>query len=94
VTATLAIRVRIEGRVQAVWFRGWTMDEARRRGLAGWVRNRRDGSVEALFSGPEEAVREMVVLCHEGPPAARVTAVVKAPAKAPEEADFRYLADD
>ena len=92
-TATLAIRVRIKGRVQGVWFRGWTMDEARRRGLAGWVCNRRDGSVEALFSGREAAVREMVSLCREGPPAARVTAVIETPAKVPEEADFRYLAD-
>ena len=93
-TATLAVRVRIEGRVQAVWFRGWTMDEARRLSLAGWVRNRRDGSVEALFSGPEDAVREMVSRCHEGPPAARVTAVIEAPAKAPQDPDFRYRADD
>ncbi len=85
-TGTLAIRVRIEGRVQGVWFRGWTADEARRRGLAGWVRNRRDGSVEALFSGPEDAVREMSTLCHDGPPAAHVTAVIETPAETPKEA--------
>ena len=85
-TGTLALRVRIEGRVQGVWFRGWTADEARRLGLNGWVRNRRDGSVDALFSGPEDAVREMAALCHDGPPAARVTAVIETAEEAPSEA--------
>ena len=46
-----AVKVRILGRVQGVWFRAWTAEEATRRGLAGWVRNRRDGSVEAFFAG-------------------------------------------
>ena len=54
---TITVRVRISGRVQGVWYRGWTVDEARRLGLSGWVRNRRDGSVEAVFSGPEHVVR-------------------------------------
>lgn len=68
--------VRIEGRVQGVWFRGWTVDEAQSRHLSGWVRNRADGSVEALFHGNDEAVRDMLHRCHEGPPAAVVRAVV------------------
>ena len=68
-------RLRIEGRVQGVWFRAWTVEEARRRGLTGWVRNRTDGSVEALFSGESEAVAGMVDACHIGSSAARVTAV-------------------
>jgi acylphosphatase len=83
------IRVIITGRVQGVWYRGWTVDEALERGLSGWVRNRRDGSVEALFSGPESAVREMIERCREGPPAARVDRVVEAPESAPAEAGFR-----
>ena len=68
-------RVRIEGRVQGVSYRYWTVEEARVLGLAGWVRNRRDGSVEALFSGAAERVAEMLVRCHDGPAAAAVTSV-------------------
>lgn len=71
----VTIQVRIRGRVQGVWYRGWTVDEASRRGLRGWVRNRQDGSVEALFCGPAAAVTEMIAACHAGPRAARVEAV-------------------
>ena len=71
----IAVRARIEGRVQGVWYRGWIVDQATARDLAGWVRNRRDGTVEALFAGPEATVRDMLALCHKGPPAARVTGV-------------------
>ncbi len=70
-----AVRVRIGGRVQGVWFRGWTVDQARRLDLAGWVRNRHDGSVEALFVGAADRVDAMLALCGEGPPAARVDTV-------------------
>ena len=55
-----AVRVRISGRVQGVWYRGWAVDTARNLGVQGWVRNRRDGTVEALFAGPLEAVQRMV----------------------------------
>jgi acylphosphatase len=81
---TTAVRVRIEGRVQGVWFRGWTIQEARRLGLAGWVRNRQDGSVEALFAGDRGAVEAMIVACHEGPSAAHVRSVQRFPAAAGE----------
>jgi acylphosphatase len=67
--------VLISGRVQGVGFRMWTEEEACERGLVGWVRNRRDGSVEALFAGPAEAVADMVEACWQGPPGARVDAV-------------------
>jgi acylphosphatase len=70
-----AVRVRITGRVQGVYYRGWTEDNALELGLDGWVRNRRDGSVEALFSGPSASVAEMLKRCHDGPPSARVEAV-------------------
>lgn len=66
------VRVVISGRVQGVWYRGWTVSEAGRRDLRGWVRNRADGTVEAVFSGPAEAVDEMISACYAGPPAARV----------------------
>lgn len=72
---SLTLTVRIRGRVQGVGFRAWLVREARRRGVAGWVRNRRDGSVEALFAGAEPAVRALVEACRRGPPAARVDAV-------------------
>ena len=68
-------RVRIAGRVRGVGFRYWTEDTARELRLAGWVRNRRDGSVEALFSGAANDVAEMLRRCGEGPRAARVSSV-------------------
>ena len=84
----IAVRVRIEGTVQGVWYRGWTVDQARARGLSGWVRNRSDGSVEALFAGDAAAVRDMVEACRTGPPAARVRAVRESPDKPPPETGF------
>jgi acylphosphatase len=69
------VTVRIEGRVQGVYYRAWTEQTARRLDLDGWVRNRRDGSVEAVFSGPETQVDEMLRRCAEGPPYAKVTKV-------------------
>ena len=83
--------VRIEGRVQGVWFRGWTVDEATRLKLDGWVRNRRDGSVEALFAGRAQAVDQMVAACRRGPPAASVDEVSVSPADPPAQAGFREL---
>ncbi len=90
-TATTAVRVRIRGRVQGVWFRGWVAREAGARGLGGWVRNRFDGTVEALFAGPAAAVEDMVEACRTGPPAALVTAVATHPAEDPDGAGFRFL---
>ncbi len=68
-------RVVISGRVQGVWFRGWTIETARALGLDGWVRNRRDGTVEAVFEGAAAAVDEMLRACERGPPFASVLAV-------------------
>lgn len=68
-------RVLIRGRVQGVGFRAWTEVMAAERGIEGWVRNRRDGAVEALFAGASEAVLAMIDLCREGPPGARVEAI-------------------
>jgi acylphosphatase len=73
--AERTVQVRIEGRVQGVGYRAFVEMEAHHLGLAGWVRNRRDGSVEAVFQGPEEAVEEMLQRCRLGPPAAIVDGV-------------------
>lgn len=86
-----SVRVVIEGRVQGVWFRAWTAEQARSLGLNGWVRNRMDGSVEALFSGPKSVVNEMLDACWEGPPAAAVRSVTPHPASPPESSGFRQL---
>jgi len=75
----VAIRILVHGRVQGVWYRGWTVEEARLRGLGGWVRNRRDGSVEAVLIGVEAAVRDMIEACRSGSPAARVTGIEEHP---------------
>ncbi len=77
--ATVSVLLRIEGRVQGVAYRAWTVEEAARRGLSGWVRNRRDGSVEALLHGLPDLVDALVAACHRGPPAARVSRVVVEP---------------
>jgi acylphosphatase len=65
----------ISGHVQGVGFRAWTARQAGRRGLSGWVCNRRDGSVEAVFSGEAEAVAAMLAAVRDGPDGARVDAV-------------------
>lgn len=71
-----AIRqVTVTGRVQGVGYRAWVDHQARNHDLEGWVRNRRDGSVEALFAGPADVVSEMVARCRRGPSAARVDAI-------------------
>ena len=75
-----AVRVVIHGRVQGVWYRGWTVQAANELGLAGWVRNRHDGTVEAFFAGEEEIIEEMLRRCADGPPAARVNRVDRYPA--------------
>jgi acylphosphatase len=68
-------RVVVTGRVQGVWFRGATREQARVRGVDGWVRNRGDGSVEAVFEGPPDAVLELVAFCRRGPPSSRVASL-------------------
>jgi acylphosphatase len=89
VSEAITIRVRITGRVQGVWYRGWTVGQARELGLSGWVRTRRDGSVEAVLHGPEPAVRTMIARCRRGPPAALVTDVIETSGPAPPAAGFR-----
>lgn len=68
-------RVVVEGIVQGVYFRATTTEVARENGVRGWVRNRPDGTVEAVMEGAEPAVKKVIEWCHEGPPMARVTGV-------------------
>jgi acylphosphatase len=78
--AANAIRlVTITGQVQGVGYRAWVGHRARAHGLEGWVRNRRDGSVEALFAGAEDVVADLIALCRRGPSTARVDAVTEEP---------------
>ena len=69
------VRVRISGRVQGVFFRASCARRADELELSGWVRNRPDGDLEAVFEGPDEAVEDIVAWCREGPPHARVDRV-------------------
>ena len=74
--------IAIRGRVQGVGYRAFVEDEAARRGIAGFVRNRRDGSVEALFEGTAEAVADMIEACRRGPRGAKVDVIEERDASA------------
>jgi acylphosphatase len=84
--------VTVRGRVQGVGYRAWVEHEALRRGLDGWVRNRRDGSVEAAFAGPPDLVAAMVAACRRGPPSARVEGVA-ARAASPDDLAARHAGE-
>jgi len=86
----IARRLTISGQVQGVGFRYALADEARARNLRGWVRNRRDGSVEAIVAGTEADVEAVIAWARHGPPAARVTRVAVEPA-APDSAEFEIV---
>jgi acylphosphatase len=88
------VTVRIAGRVQNVYYRAWTDQTARALGLHGWVRNHEDGSVQAVFSGPPEAVAEMLRLCEEGSPDAVVESVTVLYEGGTVEPVFKVLASD
>lgn len=81
--------VHVTGKVQGVYFRATTRDEAERRDVDGWVRNLDDGRVEAVFEGPEADVDELVEFCHEGSSAARVEEVEVTYDDPRGEEDFR-----
>ncbi|MCW8915328.1 MAG: acylphosphatase [Magnetovibrio sp.] len=78
----------ISGRVQGVWYRAWTRKAALKIGLKGWVRNRTDGTVEAVFCGTGEQITEMLKRCQKGPPLARVQAIHHTETEIPELQDF------
>jgi acylphosphatase len=85
------VHALISGMVQGVWFRAWTVEEARVRGLDGWVRNLRDGNVEAVFAGPVAQVDDMIRACHRGPESARVADVRIEPHKEDPGRGFRKI---
>ena len=74
-SCTVRVRLFISGIVQGVSFRASTQDQARQRGVVGWVKNLEDGRVEALAQGSKDKVDELVRWCHRGPPAAKVEKV-------------------
>ena len=74
-TLRRVVHVVIRGRVHGVGFRAWTRHHAELKGLEGWVRNRRDGTVEALFAGDDDSVGAMLSACRQGPSGARVECV-------------------
>ncbi|MBI5499684.1 MAG: acylphosphatase [Deltaproteobacteria bacterium] len=73
--AEVTCTIRIHGLVQGVWYRASTVEEARRLGLGGIVRNLPDGSVEAVATGPRDRLDALIAWCRQGPPAARVDTV-------------------
>lgn len=85
------VRVRIEGIVQGVFFRARCTEQARLRGIAGWVRNLPDGRVEAVFEGASGAVETLLSWCRRGPPAARVDRVETAEEEPTGETGFRIV---
>lgn len=89
-----ALRLSIIGRVQGVGYRAWAVQEAMRRSLRGWVRNRRDGSVEALIIGDADAVAGMLAACRLGPPLAQVIDVRPNAADDDGSTDFSEVPTD
>jgi acylphosphatase len=84
----LCVQATIHGKVQGVGYRNWTVQNAQTRGLSGWVRNRTDGTVEALFCGDESRVEDMLHACKTGPMAARVSQVERKMPDIPPPAGF------
>lgn len=89
--AETVVRIIVRGRVQGVGYRAFVLSQARARGVAGWVRNRRNGDVEAVLAGPGAAVKALCEICREGPPHAAVETMDIAPADRHDlsEADAR-----
>ena len=86
-----AKRLVISGRVQGVGFRDWMVRQAEALGVSGWVRNRLDGSVEALVAGDTAAVEELLRLCRRGPRMARVVTIEEDMADPPDYYGFRQI---
>ncbi|HYM32549.1 MAG TPA: acylphosphatase [Candidatus Cybelea sp.] len=90
--SAVAKRIRIHGRVQGVAYRAWTVETAEALGVRGWVRNRSDGTVEALLVGQVSVVQAMIEACRDGPPAARVARIdVEDDVPPPDAGGFRHV---
>jgi acylphosphatase len=83
-----SLRLRIEGHVQAVGYRNFMIEEARKLGVDGWVRNRSDGSVEALVSGETKAVEALIAACARGPEGTRIKHIDMETVETPAEKGF------
>ena len=92
-TAGISRRLLIVGRVQGVWYRASAKAEADRLALHGWARNLRDGSVEALVAGPEEAIERFIDWAYQGPPKAQVERIEISAADGPQDTGFHILPD-
>jgi len=88
---TRTVHVTIKGRVQGVGYRDWTVRAAKAHGLNGWVRNLRNGDVEAVFSGSENAVAAMLAECRRGPSSATVTEIIESAAPHSDTPGFHRL---
>ncbi len=86
-----SVRLSIAGKVQGVYYRNWTVTNARQFNLSGWVRNRLDGSVEAVLCGEEHQVLTMIDACWQGPSAARVDSIQIEDCAPPPGSDFKKL---
>ena len=84
-------RLIISGRVQGIGYRVWMVEKARALGVSGWVRNRIDGSVEALVAGDTPTVEELLRLCRRGPRMAEVVSIEDELADPPEQFGFRQV---
>jgi len=87
----IARHVHVTGRVQGVWFRAWTREQALAEGVSGWIRNRPDGAVEAVLAGTEEAVETLIAKLHDGPTAAKVENLRVADTTVPDETGFHIV---
>lgn len=87
-TEFTSLRLRIEGHVQAVGYRNFMIEEARKLGVDGWVRNRSDGSVEALVSGETKIVEALIATCAKGPEGSRIKHIDMETVEAPAEKGF------
>jgi acylphosphatase len=88
----VSVRVRITGRVQGVGYRGWTVQAAVILGLSGWVRNRSDGSVEAVFQGGQDQIDQMIDKLYQGPFGAVVSCMTFDYETLPKNRDFKQIA--
>ena len=89
--AKRTVNLRVDGNVQGVGFRNWTLRLAGQLGLSGWVRNRRDGSVEVLLHGARDTVDDAIARCKIGPRSGKVTSVTVSKADPPAVAGFEIL---
>ncbi len=86
-----SLEVIVSGRVQGVWYRGWTVDQAHRLGVNGSVRNLPDGTVQVIVCGPSDKVDALLDLLWQGPPLAQVSDVRSIPTEAPTAPGFHQV---